>query len=115
MQEELLQLKTIEKSLAVFCLATYGEGDPTDNAMEFWEWIAGDVDLAGLNYAVSITLEILYICNENKLKCHNMVEGGVMTFVLFVYCVNIFTSEAVKDNVENFLRNKSCLFRAKIK
>lgn len=52
-QEELLQLKTIEKSLAVFCLATYGEGDPTDNAMEFWEWIQGDVDLSGLNYAVS--------------------------------------------------------------
>lgn len=46
-------MKTIEKSLAVFCLATYGEGDPTDNAMEFWEWIQGDVDLAGLNYAVS--------------------------------------------------------------
>lgn len=53
MQEELLSLKTIEKSLAVFCLATYGEGDPTDNAMEFWDWIQGDVDLTGLNYAVS--------------------------------------------------------------
>lgn len=46
-------MKTIENSLAVFCLATYGEGDPTDNAMEFWEWIQGDVDLSGLNYAVS--------------------------------------------------------------
>lgn len=53
-QEELLSLKTIPKSLAVFCLATYGEGDPTDNAMEFWDWIQGDVDLTGLNYAVSI-------------------------------------------------------------
>lgn len=52
--EELLQLKDIEQSLAVFCLATYGEGDPTDNAMEFYEWItSGDVDLTGLNYAVS--------------------------------------------------------------
>lgn len=52
-----MQLKTIEKSLAVFCLATYGEGDPTDNAMEFWEWIQGDVDLAGLNYAVSLLIQ----------------------------------------------------------
>lgn len=53
-QEELLNLKTIENSLAVFCLATYGEGDPTDNAMEFYEWIQnGDHDLTGLNYAVS--------------------------------------------------------------
>lgn len=55
-QEELLQLKNIPKSLAVFCLATYGEGDPTDNAMEFFEWIQGDVDLTGLNYAVSLYL-----------------------------------------------------------
>jgi NADPH-ferrihemoprotein reductase len=56
--EELLQLKDIEKSLAVFCLATYGEGDPTDNAMEFYEWITnGDVDLTGLNYAVSYNLQ----------------------------------------------------------
>uniref|UniRef100_D3TNM8 NADPH--cytochrome P450 reductase n=1 Tax=Glossina morsitans morsitans TaxID=37546 RepID=D3TNM8_GLOMM len=51
--EELLQLKDIANSLAVFCLATYGEGDPTDNAMEFYEWITnGDADLTGLNYAV---------------------------------------------------------------
>lgn len=47
-------MKDIPNSLAVFCLATYGEGDPTDNAMEFYEWITnGDVDLTGLNYAVS--------------------------------------------------------------
>ncbi|XP_014102503.1 NADPH--cytochrome P450 reductase isoform X1 [Bactrocera oleae] len=51
--EELLQLKDISNSLAVFCLATYGEGDPTDNAMEFFEWLSnGDADLNGLNYAV---------------------------------------------------------------
>lgn len=52
--EELLNLKDIENSLAVFCLATYGEGDPTDNCMEFYEWIkSGDADLTGLNFAVS--------------------------------------------------------------
>ncbi|XP_053698332.1 NADPH--cytochrome P450 reductase isoform X1 [Sabethes cyaneus] len=51
--EELLSLKDIDKSLAVFCMATYGEGDPTDNCMEFFEWIQNnDVDMAGLNYAV---------------------------------------------------------------
>lgn len=51
--EELVNLKQIPNSLAVFCLATYGEGDPTDNAMEFFEWIQnGDADLTGLNYAV---------------------------------------------------------------
>ncbi|XP_057654372.1 NADPH--cytochrome P450 reductase [Diorhabda carinulata] len=51
--EELVNLKNIPNSLAVFCLATYGEGDPTDNAMEFYEWLQnGDADLTGLNYAV---------------------------------------------------------------
>lgn len=51
--EELVHLKTIPNSLAVFCLATYGEGDPTDNAMEFVDWLkSGDADLTGLNYAV---------------------------------------------------------------
>ncbi|XP_050531790.1 NADPH--cytochrome P450 reductase [Daktulosphaira vitifoliae] len=50
---DLVQMKEIQKSLAIFCLATYGEGDPTDNAMEFYEWLQnGDADLEGLNYAV---------------------------------------------------------------
>lgn len=54
LQEELVNLKDIPKSMAVFCLATYGEGDPTDNAMEFFEWLKnGDANLTGLNYAVN--------------------------------------------------------------
>lgn len=47
--------------MAVFCLATYGEGDPTDNAMEFIDWLKnGDPDLNGLNYAVSTIFHTLF-------------------------------------------------------
>lgn len=35
-------------------MATYGEGDPTDNAHELNEWLQNEQDLEGVNYAVSI-------------------------------------------------------------
>lgn len=55
-------MKEIQKSLAIFCIATYGEGDPTDNAMDFYEWLQnGDADLEGLNYAVSYLIRIFQI------------------------------------------------------
>ncbi len=52
-QEELQRLPSIDKHLALFCLATYGEGDPTDNAQEFYEWLREDGrELNNLHYAV---------------------------------------------------------------
>lgn len=51
-------------------MATYGEGDPTDNAMEFYDWLQnGDADLSGLNYAVS-GFSIIFFCNKWNLHCH---------------------------------------------
>jgi NADPH-ferrihemoprotein reductase len=42
--------------LAVFFVATYGEGEPTDNAKEFYDWLCAasrdDVDLSHLQFAV---------------------------------------------------------------
>ncbi|XP_051965616.1 P450 (cytochrome) oxidoreductase b isoform X1 [Xyrauchen texanus] len=50
---ELSRLTEIENSLAIFCMATYGEGDPTDNAQDFYDWLQeGDADLKGVKYTV---------------------------------------------------------------
>ncbi|XP_050408551.1 NADPH--cytochrome P450 reductase [Patella vulgata] len=51
--EDLSQLTEIENSLVIFCLATYGEGDPTDNAQEFYDYLqGGGTELDGIKYAV---------------------------------------------------------------
>lgn len=53
------RLTEIDNALAIFILATYGEGDPTDNAQELYDYIQqGQCDLNGLNYAVFIYLNI---------------------------------------------------------
>ena len=40
--------------MVIFCMATYGEGDPTDNAQDLHEWLKERSErLQGLNYAVS--------------------------------------------------------------
>ncbi|MEQ2220419.1 hypothetical protein ILYODFUR_005277 [Ilyodon furcidens] len=51
---ELARLAEIENSLAIFCMATYGEGDPTDNAQDFYDWLQenDEENLSGLNYTV---------------------------------------------------------------
>ncbi|XP_071945366.1 NADPH--cytochrome P450 reductase-like [Antedon mediterranea] len=51
--EDLNHIKEIENSFAIFCMATYGEGDPTDNSQEFYDWLQdGTADLDGLKFAV---------------------------------------------------------------
>lgn len=54
-QADLSSLAEIENALVVFCMATYGEGDPTDNAQDFYDWLQeADADLSGVKYAVSL-------------------------------------------------------------
>ena len=36
------RLNEIENSLLVFVVATYGEGDPTDNMQTSYDWIKSD-------------------------------------------------------------------------
>lgn len=45
-------------------MATYGEGDPTDNAQDFYDWLQENdgEELSGLNYTVSLLSHyVLYI------------------------------------------------------
>lgn len=59
LKEELTRMGEIENSLTIFVMATYGEGDPTDNAQEFYEWLHNDRDdLDCLNYTVSMYLRM---------------------------------------------------------
>lgn len=44
-----------DESFVVFLLATYGEGEPTDNARDFYDWLKEQTDstlLSGLKYAI---------------------------------------------------------------
>uniref|UniRef100_A0A915D1C9 NADPH--hemoprotein reductase n=1 Tax=Ditylenchus dipsaci TaxID=166011 RepID=A0A915D1C9_9BILA len=51
--EDLPKIIEIENPLLILCVATYGEGDPTDNAQNLFEFLTNnDCDLTGLQYAV---------------------------------------------------------------
>ena len=63
LQESLKGLREVEDHIAVFLMATYGEGEPTDNAMQFNDFIKDEeTDLDGLNFAVS--------CQFSVAKCY---------------------------------------------
>lgn len=56
----------VENAMTIFVVATYGEGDPTDNAQEFYEWLQNDRDdLDCVNYTVRISS---YSDNNRHLK-----------------------------------------------
>lgn len=55
--------KEIKDSFAIFCMATYGEGDPTDNAQEFYEWLKNSAEnMEGLSYTVSCAINSFRQC-----------------------------------------------------
>ena len=51
--EDLSKITEVKDAFLLLCVATYGEGDPTDNAKELHEFLSNnDCDLAGLSYTV---------------------------------------------------------------
>lgn len=83
-QGDLGSLPEIENSLAVFCMATYGEGDPTDNAQDFYDWLQEtDVDLSGVKYAVSHPIfpaAAFPACDASPGPLDPRVQGGKPPF-----------------------------------
>ncbi len=68
LQSELSRLTEIENSIAIFCLATYGEGDPTDNAQDFYDWLQeADADFSGVKYTVSSSSQQLRDYSKDKV------------------------------------------------
>lgn len=50
----------VDNHLVIFALATYGEGDPTDNTKDFFELLESDhLNYSGLKYAVSFRMSTL--------------------------------------------------------
>lgn len=68
-------------------MATYGEGDPTDNAQDFYDWLQenDDEDLSGLNYTVSplysaspyIKYKYAAVVTNNINKCFVIYIGDM--------------------------------------
>lgn len=51
--EEFSHIAEIPNAFIILCMATYGEGNPTDNAQELHEYISNnEMDLSGVRYAV---------------------------------------------------------------
>lgn len=61
--------------MTIFVVATYGEGDPTDNAQEFYEWLQNDRDdLDCVNYTVRISSDNnIYFVGNTQLLYNSQV------------------------------------------
>ncbi len=89
--EDLGKIKELEDelegpTLAVFMMATYGEGDPTDNAQEFFDWLKGEPDgLEGQSqfrhYVANLVVcaYVEYPTLHKSDREHAGIEGMMMT------------------------------------
>eukprot|EP00400_MALV-I_sp_L67-5_P000429 gene429-126_t len=75
-----------ENKIVIFCVATYGEGDPTDNAIDFHDWLIAEEDeekLKGQSFCVFALGNTQYlIFNAMGKICDHHLEriGGTRFF-----------------------------------
>ncbi|KIX10228.1 uncharacterized protein Z518_01309 [Rhinocladiella mackenziei CBS 650.93] len=74
--------------LAIFILSTYGEGDPSDNASGFWNWINNDIQgslsnlqyvafgLGNSNYMYYNRVVDVVVQSLNRHGAHNLLRVG---------------------------------------
>jgi len=74
------ELQLNEEKFAVFLLSTFGEGDPTDNAAEFYAWITqrATEQLPGVTYAVFAlgNRQYEHFCNIGRKVDQRLAELG---------------------------------------
>lgn len=85
-------------------MATYGEGDPTDNAQDFYDWLQenDDEDLSGLNYTVSVGLRLC--CTGMKNVSHHHYTW-LQCVILCTYGGNFFVLSVMFSASQN---NRVC-------
>lgn len=88
-QEELLDEEEYGDMCHLFMMATYGEGEPTDNSIDFFDWLleqdADDDDLSHLKYTVfglGNTQYEIYNAAGKKTYKHLAKRGGKSIFPL---------------------------------
>lgn len=102
----------LPKSLPViFIVSTYGEGDPPDNAQEFFSWsrTAGGTCLTGLSFAA-------FGCGNSNYQNYNKVVDDLQAFLESAGATAIVSTgkgdEATRTTKEDFMDWKDALAAA---
>jgi NADPH-ferrihemoprotein reductase len=62
----------VESRLALFLVATYGEGDPTDNALRFYEWLCNPNGTIPGTYLSSVSFAVFGLGNSTYVNYNQM-------------------------------------------
>lgn len=98
-----------DSKLAIFILSTYGEGDPSDNTAEFWDWIhkTRNVSLSNLRYAA-------FGLGNSNYKFYNRVVDVVVDVLDRFGAVSLMpvgkANDAEGTTQEDFMSWKEDLF-----
>lgn len=108
-QSDLSRLSEIDKSLAVFCMATYGEGDPTDNAQDFYDWLQeADADLSGLRFAVSGLIPVYAVFGQESQKPSIVLARGLGKNTTGCLCLLLSSSPSCTDICKHISKCFKC-------